>query len=303
MRGHALVSSRYRNGKIVAGAQISRLARGAVHFHNIARKIYSNPLKVLDNMSLVEFETHGPIALIRLNRPDQRNAVNMALMAELTEALARLEAEADLVVGILTGAGKIFCAGMDLAAFAAGERPGITDPEHFAGFVSRKRTKPIIAAVNGGAIAGGFEIVLACDMVIAEQGAIFSLPEVKRGIIAAGGGAFRLPRRLPAAIANEILLTGDSISAERALAFGLVNEVVPGSDLVAAALKLAARIAVNAPLALQLTLDMARNSVALAEAEAWAASDAAWGRIDVSEDALEGARAFKEKRPPVWKYR
>src|ERR1700754_3865766 len=108
-------------------------------------------------MSLVEFETHGAVALIRFNRPDQRNAVNMALMAEFTDALARLESDGTFKVGVLTGAGKIFCAGMDLAAFAAGERPGITDPEHFAGFVSVKRTKPIIAAVNGGAIAGGFE--------------------------------------------------------------------------------------------------------------------------------------------------
>lgn len=254
-------------------------------------------------MSLVEFETHGPVALIRLNRPDQRNAVDMALMAELTSAMDRFEADAALTVGVLTGAGKIFCAGMDLAAFAAGERPGIADPAHFAGFVSVKRSKPIIAAVNGGAIAGGFEIALACDMVVAEQGAIFSLPEVKRGIMAAGGGAFRLPRRLPSAIANEMLLTGDPITAERALSFGLVNQVVAGSELIDAALKLAARIAVNAPLALRLTLEIARNSAALGEAEAWAANDAAWAEIDGSEDALEGARAFKEKRPAVWKGR
>lgn len=254
-------------------------------------------------MSLVEFEIHGSVALVRLNRPDQRNAINMALMQEFKDAIDKLESDADLTVGVLTGAGKIFCAGMDLAAFAAGERPGITEPSHFAGFVSRARSKPIIAAVNGGAIAGGFEIALACDMIIAEQGAIFALPEVKRGIIAAGGGAFRLPRRLPAAIANEMLMTGDPISAERALAFGLVNDVVPGEALVDAALKLAARIAVNAPMALRLTLDLARSSAALGEAQAWAANDRAWAQVDGSEDALEGALAFKEKRPTVWKGR
>lgn len=251
-------------------------------------------------MSLVEFETHGAVALIRLNRPELRNAVNTPLMEELRAALARFEADDSLIVAVLTGAGRFFCAGMDLGAFAAGDRPGITDPAHFAGFVSAERTKPIIAAVNGGAVAGGFEIVLACDMVVAEQGAIFALPEVKRGILAAGGGAFRLPRRLPSAIAVEMLMTGDPLFADRALALGLVNFVVPGPELITAALALAERIAVNAPLALRLTLDIARKAIAAGEAEAWAGNDAAWARIDTSEDALEGARAFKEKRAPVW---
>jgi enoyl-CoA hydratase/carnithine racemase len=251
-------------------------------------------------MSLVEFEIHGPVALIRLNRAELRNAVNTAMTEELRAALVRLETDESLQVAVLTGAGRFFCAGMDLGAFAAGERPGLNDPDHFAGFVSARRSKPIIAAVNGGAVAGGFEIVLACDLVIAEEGAIFALPEVKRGIVAAGGGAFRLPRRLPAAIANEMLLTGDPITADRASALGLVNSVVPGADLVPAAMALAARIAVNAPLALRLTLDIARNAPTLGESEAWAKNDAAWARIDASEDALEGARAFKEKRPPVW---
>jgi enoyl-CoA hydratase/carnithine racemase len=280
--------------------KICRLARNGGSAHNSRINTSRNLQKLQDNMSLVEIETRGAIAIIRLNRPDQRNAVNVALMNELAEAMARLESDDALTVAILTGAGRIFCAGMDLGAFAAGERPGITDPAHFAGFVSLKRSKPIIAAVNGGAIAGGFEIALACDMIVAAEGAIFSLPEVKRGIMAAGGGAFRLPRRLPSAIANEMLMTGDPITAERALAFGLVNQVVPAEELVDAALALAGRIAVNAPLALRLTLEIARNSAALGETEAWAANDAAWNRIDTSEDALEGARAFKEKRQPVW---
>lgn len=251
-------------------------------------------------MSLVEFEVHGPTALLRLNRPEVRNAVNTALMTELRAALVRLETDDSLRIAILTGAGRFFCAGMDLGAFAAGERPGVADPDHFAGFVSAHRTKPIIAAVDGGAVAGGFEIVLACDMAIASEGAIFALPEVKRGILAAGGGAFRLPRRLPPAIANEMLLTGDPISADRALGFGLVNAVVPGDELIPAAMALASRIAENAPLAVRLSLEIARKSAALGEAGSWAESDAAWARIDTSADALEGARAFKEKRPPVW---
>lgn len=245
-------------------------------------------------MPLVEFETLGAVAVIRLNRPELRNAVNLALTAELRVALTRLEADASLRVAVLTGAGRFFCAGMDLGAFAAGERPGLGDPDHFAGFVGAKRSKPIIAAVNGGAVAGGFEIVLACDMAVAEEGAIFSLPEVKRGIIAAGGGAFRLPQRLPAAIAAEMLLTGDPITAERAAALGLVNAVVPGADLMSTALGLAARVAANAPMAVRLTREIANG------AEDWARSDAAWAKIEASADALEGALAFKEKRAPHW---
>jgi len=246
-------------------------------------------------MSTVLFETHGPTALIRLNRPEVRNAVNLALTADLRAALARFEGDPALRVAVLTGAGRFFCAGMDLGAFAAGERPGLDDVDGFAGFVRASRSKPVIAAVNGGAVAGGFEIVLACDMVLAEAGAIFALPEVKRGLIAAGGGAFRLPRRLPAAIAAEMLLTGDAISADRAAALGLVNTVVPGADLIPAAMALAARVAANAPLAVRLTREVAQG------AEDWVASDAAWTRIEGSADALEGSRAFKEKRAPHWK--
>jgi len=245
-------------------------------------------------MSPVLFESHGPTALIRLNRPEVRNAVNLNLTSALRAALARFEGDPALRVAVLTGAGRFFCAGMDLGAFADGERPGLDDPDGFAGFVRAARTKPVIAAVNGGAVAGGFEIVLACDMVVAEEGAIFALPEVKRGLFAAGGGALRLPRRLPPAIAVEMLLTGDAIGADRAAALGLVNSVVPGPDLIPAALALAARVAGNAPLALRLTRAVAQG------AEDWAASDAAWAQIEGSADALEGSRAFKEKRLPVW---
>ncbi|MCA3451234.1 MAG: enoyl-CoA hydratase/isomerase family protein [Rhodobacter sp.] len=245
-------------------------------------------------MTLVTFDTHGTTALICLNRPEVRNAVNLALTADLRTALARFDGDPALRVAVLTGAGRFFCAGMDLGAFAAGERPGLDDSDGFAGFVRATRTKPVIAAVNGGAVAGGFEIVLACDMVVAETGAILALPEVKRGLFAAGGGALRLPRRLPAAIAAEILLTGDPITADRAAALGLVNAVVPGPDLIDTALALAARVAGNAPMALRLTRAVAQA------AEDWGPSTAAWAQIESSADALEGARAFKEKRTPRW---
>ena len=254
-------------------------------------------------MSSVEFETHGPVALIRLNRPELRNAVNLAMTSEIRAALQRLEADDALRAAVLTGAGKFFCAGMDLGAFANGEKPALTEADRFAGFVGAVRSKPIVAAVNGGAVAGGFEIALACDMIVAEEGAFFALPEVKRGIVAAGGGALRLPSRLPPAIASEVLLTGEALSAERAHALGLVNALVSGDRLIEHAMALAGRIAANAPLAVRRTMDIIRLASAGAEPDLWAESDRAWADVEPSEDALEGARAFKEKRAPVWKGR
>lgn len=251
-------------------------------------------------MSLVDFEVHGAVALIRFNRPDQRNAVTTVMKEEISAALDRLERDDTLRVAILTGAGKVFCAGMDLAAFAAGERPGVTEPDRFAGFVAAERSKPIIAAVNGGALAGGFEIMLACDMAIAAEGAVFGLPEVKRGLVAAGGGALRLPRRIPFAIANELILTGDTIGADRALQLGLLNAMVPADQLLPAAMELANRIAANAPLAVSASTRLTRAATFGDEAALWALNDRLWSRIDGSADSLEGARAFKEKRPPAW---
>lgn len=254
-------------------------------------------------LALIEFEVHDAVAIIRLNRPDQRNAVTSAMMDEMRHAIARLEGSDEIRVGILTGAGSVFCAGMDLAAFAAGARPGITDPDRFAGFVAAERTKPVIAAVNGGAYAGGFELVLACDMAIASQGARFALPEVKRGLIAAGGGTIRLSRRIPFAVANEMMLSGDPIDAERAYALGLLNAVVPAERLMDAGMDMAMRVATNAPLAVRSSLALSRAAALSAEAELWSHVDAAWAVIDTSEDALEGALAFKEKRAPNWKGR
>ncbi len=248
----------------------------------------------------VTTESHGPVALISLNRPEHRNAVNAAMMTELVAAMTRAEADDAIQVVVLTGAGKVFCAGMDLGAFSAGERPGLADPHGFAGFVNAPRRKPVIAAVNGGAHAGGFEIMLACDMAIAEEAALFSLPEVKRGLVAAGGGTHRLPRRIPSVIAVEMLLTGDPITADRALALGLLNQVVPADELIPAALALANRITANAPAAAREALALARSAMAVGEPALWGMNAAIWSRIDGSDDALEGARAFKEKRAPRW---
>ncbi|KFI28405.1 enoyl-CoA hydratase [Haematobacter massiliensis] len=248
---------------------------------------------------MVHFEIAEPgIAVICLNRPEQRNALNTAVAEALRDAVTRFEEDPGLRVAVLRGEGKVFCAGMDLAAFAAGERPGLDGPWGFGHFVARPRTKPIIAAVNGGAYAGGFEIMLACDLAVAARDARFAVPEVKRGIIAAGGGAIRLPSLLPLPLAKEMLLTGEPITAERAAEFGLVNALAEPGGAEGPALELARIIAANAPLAVA-------QSLALADGAAgrgldWAANTAAWKVVERSRDALEGARAFKEKRDPAW---
>ncbi|WP_372893814.1 crotonase/enoyl-CoA hydratase family protein [Rhodosalinus sp.] len=251
-------------------------------------------------MSEIEIERTGHVAILWLNRPDRLNAVNDALTTAMREALPALEADEDVRAIVLAGRGRVFCAGMDLAAFAAGERPGLMDPDRFAGFADAQRSKPVIAAVQGAALAGGFELVLSCDMVVAAEGAKFGLPEVKRGLFPAGGGTIRLPRRIPPVLANEMLLTGEPIEAERAHALGLVNRVVPAGVLVETALALAHQIAENAPLAVRSALALARDAASTAEGELWAANDALWRRVEASEDAQEGARAFGEKRAPVW---
>lgn len=252
-------------------------------------------------MALIDFQTpEAGIALLVLNRPEARNAVTPAMTDEMRAALRRIEADDSLHVTVLTGAGKVFCAGMDLAAFAAGARPGLLDPDRFAGFANASRTKPVIAAVNGAAVAGGFELVLACDIALAAGGAVFGLPEVKRGLIAAGGGAIRLPRRIPPAIANEMLLTGDPIDADQALSLGLITRVLPPAALLPEALALARRIAANAPVAVRGTLALSRQAAGGGEEALWSATEEQWRLIDGSVDALEGAVSFKEKRPPVW---
>lgn len=256
---------------------------------------------------LVTREDH--VLVITLNRPEARNAINLAVHLGVGEALELAEADPDIWAVIITGAGdQAFCAGADLKALSRGERLTPEDPAQsawgFAGFVSHPISKPIIAAVNGAALGGGTEITLAADLAVLADTATLGLPEVKRGIYAGAGGAFRLARQIPPKLALEYLLTGEPIPARRALELGLVNAVVPQAEVLDAARKLAARITVNAPLSVQaskrIALGIIDGSIAT-DAAAWAHSRAEGAKIMRSEDAKEGPRAFAEKRPPVWK--
>lgn len=256
-------------------------------------------------------ERRGHVMIVTLNRPEARNAINEAVWLGAGEALADAERDVEVRVVIITGAGdQSFCAGADLKALSRGERIAPADADKvawgFAGIVSHAISKPLIAAVNGTALGGGTEIALACDLVVAAEGASFGLPEVKRGILAGAGGAFRLVQQLPKKLAMEMLLTGDPIDAARALEAGLVNAVVPRGELLDAALKLAERIAVNAPLSVQaskrIALGIVDGKIAGDDA-AWAQTRKESGLVMRSEDAREGPRAFAEKRAPVWKGR
>lgn len=247
-------------------------------------------------------ERRGRVTILTINRPEARNAINLATARALSAALDASAADDDTSVVVLTGAGdKAFSAGMDLKAFSAGEVP-IT--EHgFAGITKRVFDKPLIAAANGAALAGGFEILISCDMVVAAEHAVFGIPEAQRGLIAGGGGLIRLAKRVPLAVAYEMALTADPVSAARAYELGLVNRVVPSGELLDAAVAMAERIARNAPLALRASKSVMRRSLELTEEEAWAVSDAAFGEIGRSADALEGAVAFAERREPRWRGR
>jgi enoyl-CoA hydratase len=250
---------------------------------------------------MVEYEVSGRIGLIRINRPEARNAVNAAVAAGIEAALDQLEADSDTWVGVITGNGPVFSAGADLKAIAAGEGDSLsTRTGGFAGIVRKARTKPVVAAVNGPALAGGCEIALACDLIVASSAARFGLPEVKRSLVAGAGGMFRLPRALPPKIAMEIILTGDPISAARAYEFGLVNEVVEEGEALNAAIAMAERICANAPIAVR----ESRAVVLAADTEPddvlWKMSGRAMRTVMDTEDFNEGPRAFIEKRPPNW---
>jgi enoyl-CoA hydratase/carnithine racemase len=249
----------------------------------------------------VLYDVDGHVATLTLNRPAQRNAVSPELTVAMDAALRRFEEDPQVWVGLLTGAGPNFCAGADLKAIAAGRgRELSTEAGGFAGFVRYPRTKPIIAAVTGFALAGGTELVLTCDMVVAAEDAVFGLPEVTRGIVAAGGGMFRLPRALPPAIARELLLTGGRLPAADAHRLGMANRLVAAEQVVSTARELADTICANAPVAVRETLALARAALEVDEQEAWRRSDEARARVAQSEDAKEGPRAFAEKRAPVW---
>lgn len=251
-------------------------------------------------------EARGPVLLITLNRPEAGNAINGALALGVERALRLLEGDPALRVAVLTGAGgRTFCAGADLKALAAGESlsPG-RDPNRGVGVLFRHLVdKPMVAAVNGGALGGGTEIALACDLVVAADTAVFGLPEVTRGLAAAGGGALRLPRQIPMKWAMELLLVGDQVDAPTAARMGLVNRVVPAPDVVAEACALAARIAANAPLSVRANRRLAYDGMAYGSTTdpgLWAWHDGVVREVVRSRDAREGPRAFAEKREPVW---
>jgi enoyl-CoA hydratase len=244
-------------------------------------------------------EHRGAISIITINRPAQRNAVNAAVSAALADAFAELDESAQLTVAVIQGAGGSFCAGMDLKAFARGERTSL-EGRGFGGIVEAPPAKPVIAAVEGWALGGGFEIVLACDMVVAGARARFGLPEVRRGLAARGGGAWRLPRRLPYALAMEIALTGEPLSAERAERFGLVNRVVADGSALETAIELAALVARNAPLSIAATKAVLVNSADWAIGRAFELQRPLLDPVFASADAREGALAFQERREPVW---
>jgi len=248
-------------------------------------------------------ERRGAVLVLRLNRPEARNALTPGLITGIGAALAEAESDPEVRAVVLTGTGdRAFCAGMDLRSFAGGEAmPGPGDGAGADGFYRLVRGEiavPLVGAANATAVAGGLELLLGCDVVVAAEGARFGLPEVQRGLFAAGGGTF-IGTRIPLAVALEIVLTGDAIDAARAHALGLVNAVVPPEDVVPAAVALAERIAANGPLGVAASRELVRLA-ASDPAKAWERL-AHWQRIVFSsEDAQEGARAFVEKRPPVW---
>ncbi|HLJ01877.1 MAG TPA: crotonase/enoyl-CoA hydratase family protein [Solirubrobacteraceae bacterium] len=247
-------------------------------------------------------EVHDRVLLITINRPDQRNAVNGAVAQGIAAALDHLDAEPELSVGVLTGAGKGFCAGMDLKGFVTGDRPHVAE-RGFAGITQRAADKPLIAAIEGFAVAGGLEVALACDLLVASRGAKLGVPEVKRSLVAAGGALLRLPYALPRPIVMELALTGEPMLAERAHELGLLNRVTEPGQALETALELARTIAANGPLALAATKRILVESVDWPRAEFFVRQRAISDPVFASEDAREGARAFAEKRAPLWQGR
>jgi enoyl-CoA hydratase len=239
------------------------------------------------------------VLVVTLNRPARRNAIDGPTAHAIASSLERLDADDTLAAGVLTGAGGTFCAGGDLEALARGDRAYV-EGRGFAGLIERPPRKPLIAAVEGYAVAGGMEVMLACDLVVAADDARFGLPEVKRGLVASGGGLIRCLQRLGRTATLELALTGDLIDADRALALGLVNRLTLPGEALQTALGLAETIAANAPLALAATKQIGDAVAHLPEAEAFAYVAPIAARLRASEDAREGARAFKERREPRW---
>ncbi|MEU1275556.1 enoyl-CoA hydratase-related protein [Streptomyces sp. NPDC005799] len=254
---------------------------------------------------IVTLERHGHVAVATIRRPEAMNAVNAAVAAGIGDALAEAEADDEVRALVITGEGRAFCAGADLKALACGE--DISAPGHpewgFAGYVRHFVSIPTIAAVNGFALGGGTEIVLASDLAVVDEGAALGLPEVKRGLLAAAGGVIRTQRQIPLKLALEVALTGDPVEAERAVRWGLANRLAPAGSALDVAVELGARIAANAPLAVRETKKAMHGTTGLGsewDAPPWEVNDRAMGRVLGSADFAEGTRAFAEKRAPRW---
>ncbi|MGX7722862.1 crotonase/enoyl-CoA hydratase family protein [Rhodococcus sp. 5G237] len=251
-------------------------------------------------MSVVLTEFADGVAVFTLNRPEAKNAVNLEVSEALAAAIDEFEARPDLTIGILTGAGGTFCAGMDLKAFARGEKPSIPG-RGFGGLTEAPPSKPLIAAVEGWALAGGCELALSADLIVASREAKFGIPEVKRGLAAAAGGLLRLPKILPYPLAMELAITGDPLTAEVAHQHGLVNRITEPGEALTVAKELAARVAANGPLAVKATKQVVAMAANYTDPDAFVAQRKFIDPVFASADAKEGARAFAEKRAPVWK--
>lgn len=248
----------------------------------------------------VHIEQQGATLIVSIDRPRQRNAVNRSVSLAIVDALDRLDRQSELRVGVLTGRGGTFCAGMDLRAFLEGERPELEN-RGFGGLTEAPPRKPLIAAVEGYALAGGCELALACDLIVAAEDAWFGLPEVTRGLVAGSGGLVRLPRRIPPAIALEYALTGERMDAPTAHRWGLVNRLTPSGGSLEGAMMLARLITANAPLSVAMTKRIMRESAGWPEEDIWTRQRPLVESVLASDDAKEGARAFAEKRAPQWR--
>ena len=250
--------------------------------------------------STVLVEIRDNVQLMTLSNPESRNAATPEMAEAMVAALDELDRNPALQVGVVTGVGGTFCAGMDLKGFLQGKRPSVAG-RGFCGITHKPTKKPLIAAVEGYALAGGFEVVLACDLIVAARGAKFGLPEVKRGLAATAGGLLRLPERLPYHIAMECILTGNMLDAERAHALGLINRLTETGQALDAALELAHAVAANGPLALIASKRVVQESTDWAQADMFERQGAITAPVFASQDAREGSAAFAQKRAPVWK--